>query len=352
MEVNKKEVFEILDKRKIFLPVLVGMLVIIYLFVTDPDVKLSHLRLVSDASLPYVLLSTLFIFFRDWGYMYRLRVITHHQLSWLSCFYVTLLWEFSSAVTPSVVGGSVVAIYLIYKEGIPLAKSLAYVMITAIFDNLFFIFFAPIGFLNVHSYLDVNPSWGKGVEYFFWIGYGITLFYTVLSAFALFVKPFFFKWLLVKVTSFRFLRRWQAGAIKQGDDMITASSVLQGEKPMYWLQIMVITMFVWSARYAVMNALIAAYVPINWAEHVMIFGKQVIIWVVMLLSPTPGSSGTAEYFFRQFYGSLLGNYVLVTTVLWRLITYYFYLIAGILALPRWLRRVMVTPDKAVKIDES
>jgi uncharacterized membrane protein YbhN (UPF0104 family) len=43
------------------------------------------------------------------------------------------------------------------------------------------------------------------------------------------------------------------------------------------------------------------------SEHVLIFGKQIILWVVMLISPTPGSSGTAEAIFPAFFGSHLGR---------------------------------------------
>lgn len=53
---------------------------------------------------------------RDVAYMYRLRVLTDGQLSWRKTFDVVFLWEFASAITPSVVGGSAVAVLLLNKE--------------------------------------------------------------------------------------------------------------------------------------------------------------------------------------------------------------------------------------------
>ena len=59
----------------------------------------------------------------------------------------------------------------------------------------------------------------------------------------------------------------------------------------------------------------------------------------MLVSPTPGGSGIAEYFYKQMHASVLGDYTLITDVLWRMFTYYFYLVLGAIYLPRWIKRV-------------
>ena len=58
---------------------------------------------------------------------------------------------------------------------------------------------------------------------------------------------------------------------------------------------------------------------------------------MMLVSPTPGGSGFAEYVFKEF----LCNYIPVGAVAlalcWRLVSYYPYLLMGIVLLPRWVR---------------
>ncbi|MGK0280413.1 MAG: hypothetical protein ACI9RU_003196, partial [Litorivivens sp.] len=41
---------------------------------------------------------------RDLGYMYRIRALTDNAISWRKSFDVIMLWEFASALTPSVVG--------------------------------------------------------------------------------------------------------------------------------------------------------------------------------------------------------------------------------------------------------
>jgi hypothetical protein len=67
------------------------------------------------------------------------------------------------------------------------------------------------------------------------------------------------------------------------------------------------------------------------------------MWVIMLVSPTPGGSGIAEYFFpvflREFIAGQAGDLTTIVAFAWRFLTYYPYLIVGALILPFWLRRV-------------
>ena len=69
------------------------------------------------------------------------------------------------------------------------------------------------------------------------------------------------------------------------------------------------------------------------------------MWIVMMISPTPGSSGTAEFFYGQFFEQFLGKYTFVTSIVWRLLSYYPYLILGAFFLPRWVRQVFFNKKK-------
>ncbi|MEM6265132.1 MAG: lysylphosphatidylglycerol synthase domain-containing protein, partial [Bacteroidota bacterium] len=64
------------------------------------------------------------------------------------------------------------------------------------------------------------------------------------------------------------------------------------------------------------------------------------LFIWMIVSPTPGSSGIAEGGFQLLFSDFtpLGLGLALAT-LWRLITYYPYLFIGIPILPRWLARV-------------
>ena len=347
---DAKKVFRTLNIRKVWLPVAIGISIVLYLFVSDDHFSITHFRLVSQANWRYLLYAFLTIIVRDLGYMYRIRVLTHNDLSWLSSFYIIVLWEFSSAVTPSVVGGGIVAIFLFLKEGIGIGRSLAYVITTSIFDNLFFISATSLGFFGIYEPVFTSISALKGyvggsLRLLFWFSHALVLTYTLVMIWALFARPRLFKWILLKITGIGFLRKWRQAACRHGDELILASKALQGEPTSYWLKVGCITLVTWMARYLVVNMIMAAYVDLSFVNHLMILGKQIMMWTVMLFSPTPGSSGMAEFFYKRLYEMQLGEYTLITNVLWRVLTYYLYLVLGVIYLPRWLKRVYSGQDQ-------
>ena len=60
----------------------------------------------------------------------------------------------------------------------------------------------------------------------------------------------------------------------------------------------------------------------------------------MLISPTPGGAGVAELAFDGFLHDFIPNGLSpAIALLWRLMSYYPYLIVGAVVLPAWLRRV-------------
>ena len=88
-----------------------------------------------------------------------------------------------------------------------------------------------------------------------------------------------------------------------------------------------------------LNLTIEAFIRIDFFNHLLAYSKNIILWVLMLASPTPGSSGAAEYGFSAFFEELLGDFTGAITILWRAYSYYPFLLIGILILPRWITRV-------------
>jgi uncharacterized protein (TIRG00374 family) len=346
MDVNAKKVFKTLNPNKIWVPVIFGVGIVIILFFTDKRITVEKLALVFEANALPILLAVLVFLSRFAGYLYRIRVITDNSMGWKGSFFVIILWEFASAVTPSVVGGTAVAVFILWKEGINLGKSLAFVLLTAIFDNLFFVVAAPIFILlaphDVFPNENMEQAWlEQGVTAVFWTSYTLIALYTSFMAFAVFINPRWVKWLLIKITSLNFLRRWRYAAYERGNELIVAAENIKGKSRAYWIKIALSTIFIWSSRYLLLNCLIAAFTTVSPFQHVLIFGKQIILWVIMLISPTPGSSGTAEIFFNIFFGASLGDYTFITNILWRIFTYYPYLLLGAVFLPRWIKRIFV-----------
>ncbi len=353
MKLDNKKIFATLNPNKVWLPILIGLGIIFAMFYFDPSIKANTLKSVFDASIPWIVVAILVILFRDAGYVYRIREITDRELNWGRAIYVIIIWEFASAVTPSVVGGTAVAMFILNKEGIKMGKAIAYVMVTAILDNLFFVIGAPIILFfaqgNIFPESKVLESQlGRSLQPIFWLSYSLYASYTLLMALGLFYRPRVFKWVLIKIFSIKFLRKWKHDAQEYGNQIIQASQELSGKRWNYWLPLVLVTIFIWSSRYLMLNALISAYVPLSVSENIIVFARQVIMWIVMMISPTPGSSGTAEFFFGQFFTEFLSNYTFVTSIFWRLLSYYPYLFLGAIFLPRWIKQVFFKKKEIIQ----
>ena len=71
-----------------------------------------------------------------------------------------------------------------------------------------------------------------------------------------------------------------------------------------------------------------------------IFYSQLVMWIMMLVSPTPGGSGFTEYVFSEYLGDFLppiAGVGIMMALLWRIITYYPYLFVGAVMVPRWIK---------------
>jgi len=120
--------------------------------------------------------------------------------------------------------------------------------------------------------------------------------------------------------------------------MVTTSRQLRQRSMRWWLNVFFATVVSWFSRYLVVNALFWGFCPD--ASGWLVFGRQFVIWVLLMVSPTPGGSGISEVIFATYYGDLVGSaqMALVMALAWRLLSYYVYLVAGSLILPSYFRK--------------
>lgn len=340
-----EEVKKILNLKKIFLPIAISLGILCLIIYRDDSFKVENLYLIKTAKVGSLLGALSMLFLRDFLYVLRIRLLLDRKISWGSAFIIIILWEFSSAVTPSAIGGGIIAVFLFLREGIKLGKAIAYVLVSAVFDNYFFLFAVPLsyfGLLNKHEVFSNNFLFTS-----FWVSYFLIFLYAFCMSCALFWKPDFFKLLMVKITSVKFLQRFRNKAIDQGDELIQSSKVLKEHGLNFWMIIFIITFITWGSRYLILNFIIDGFVTFSFTEHIGILCKHLIIWITMLISPTPGGSGIIEYCFNVFYKDILGNYTIIISIIWRMLTYYVYLFLGLLILPSWLKNFKKNRSKKV-----
>ncbi len=189
----------------------------------------------------WLLIGLIMVAMRDIAYMYRIRLLTDKGISWKNSFEVIMLWEFASAITPSVVGGAGIAIFIINKEKIALGKSTAIVMTTALLDELFYVVMVPLILLLSGLEAVFPPESSRAVfgvilstKYVFSIGYGFILVLTLTLFYATYFNPNGFSHALNTIFRISWLARWRRKAHQMGEDIITTSAELKG-KPFVFL---------------------------------------------------------------------------------------------------------------------
>ena len=127
---------KLLNKNKIYLAILIGFSISGYLVYAEVS-KTNFMQTwetihFSSQTFTYLCLAIVMMLFRDLGYVLRIRLLTDKKLNWRQSIKVILMWEFASAVSPGVVGGSAVAMFILKKEKINLGNSTAIVFTTAL----------------------------------------------------------------------------------------------------------------------------------------------------------------------------------------------------------------------------
>jgi len=351
--------------KRIIWPILIGVGIVGWLFYRDIQKSGNDLNSYFDQvdwtgrTFFWLGMGLIMMVLRDFAYMWRMRVITNREMSWRACFEVTLLWEFSSAASPSIVGGVAVAVFMFIKEKISAGRSAAIVFVTVLLDEAFYILMLPLCVIWVGHEVIFSPLYqmdadgsvlGTGILAAFWIAYGVIFVYVIFLMFGLFVRPEGISRSLKRLFNKRFLRRFRRRGFKTATEMQLASEEFGEKKFLFWLEASAATFLAWMARYLVLNCVLAAFVAteISFRDHVIAFARQAVLFVVMIVSPTPGSSGIAESTFRELFSDMIVpvGITMMIALIWRLITYYPYLFIGIPILPRWIKRVYANDEVA------
>jgi uncharacterized protein (TIRG00374 family) len=296
----------------------------------------------TNSSYLWIVAAVFFMISRDFFYIVRIRLLTKNQLNWRAATYVILLWEFASALSPGVVGGAAVAMFILNRETIPFGKATAIVIITAFMDNLFFVLMIPLVFLFVHNSTLFPPDEAGSIalSWWFWSGFAIIFGVCLLLYLTIFWYPKLATRFLLFLFRLPFLKRWKFIAVEWGKDIERASLEFKAEKRAFWLKVFAATFASWISRYLVINAILNAFLALGFIDNIKVLGKQLILWLFMLVSPTPGGSGIAEYAFGELLSSFSSSAILLAAlaILWRLISYFPYLFIGSIMLPSWIRR--------------
>lgn len=323
---------------KIILPVAIGFGVIYLLFgnevseLTLTDINWSRTTVIGIAG------ALLLLLLRETGLAWRFKALTDGSLKWSKSFKVSLICDFTSAITPTSAGGSVLSMIFLNREGISLGRSTAITLVTLFLDELFFVIAAPILMLlaspsSVFGFTDADSA--KDLMTVFWIVYAVLVVLTALLFVGIFFAPQKIANGLTKMFSLPLIRRWKNKVAELGDNLVKTSSEIRHKPWRWWIVPTLATFLTWLSRFLIVNALFFAFFPET--DQLTVLARQFVVWGLLIFMPTPGGSGVSEMLFKTYYSDMVGGPMLaLLAISWRVLTYYVFLIIGVLIIPSYL----------------
>ncbi len=341
---NEEEVLKSLSLSKIILPVIIGLLVILYMVFRQFDYN-EFQQIQWNTRLWTYLSIALFVYIlRHLFYAYRLKILSDHDFSFKHSIELVFIWEFASAISPTSIGGSAVAVFFLSQEKISAAKAVSIVLYTVIVDTIFFLL-SLVFLLAIFGPAIIRPNMTSIFE-----GFGITfmvvwlfmLTYGGILLWGLF-RPRVIKRVLMVFAKLPLIKRFKRTLYQTGEDVVVTSKELRNKSLGFHLQAIILTIGAWVTRFICVNFIILALVEMdwNWMEQFLLYARSETMYVITQFTPTPGGSGVMELAFSGFFSDFVSKGIgSIGALLWRLITYYPYLIIGALIIPNWVRRVL------------
>ncbi|MDE6317176.1 MAG: flippase-like domain-containing protein [Muribaculaceae bacterium] len=324
---------------KIIIPVAIGIGMVVWLFGREFNIEtLREIKLTPTAAVGLGL-ALVALFGRDFGMAWRFHTLSDMRLSWQSSAKVTMLCEFTSAITPTSVGGSALSMVFMNREGIKLGRATAITLTTLVLDEGFFMVFCPMLFFVISPdrlFGFAHGAAAHDLQVLFWIVYGVISLIAITLYIGIFRSPRTIALILSKIFSLPVLKRWKKDVEELNDSLLITSAELRDKPLRWWIAPAMATIVSWLSRFAVVNALMFAFIPET--DQITVLGRQFIVWALLTFTPTPGGSGVSEMLFKTYYSDIVfGPMLMVLAIVWRIFTYYVYLLIGFCMIPTLLK---------------
>lgn len=346
MEEKKTDILNEVKITKVILPILIGIGIVIYMMYRQFDIDQFNKIQWNFHTYFWIGMAMLIYIIRHFFIAARLKLLSDSEFGWKKAIELIFIWEFSSSVSPTSFGGSAVALYFLSHEKIKTSKSITLVLYTIVLDSFFFLLSLPL-LIFILGPIVFRPGLTSFFEgdnhlYIFALIYVGMLLYSGFFFYGLFLHPENIKKTLQWLGNRKLLKRFKDRLYEIGDNVVLASNELSHKKITYHLRAFFYTAMAWAIRFFVINLLIVAFSSVNitdFVDQLIIYSRSQNLYVETSFTPTPGSTGFAEYLFAGFFSDYVSEGVaLVIAIIWRVITYYTYLFAGVIIVPNWINK--------------
>lgn len=347
-DIQETSVLNSIKLSRIIPPIIIGLAVVVWLMFKQLDMnELSKINWDFHIFF-WLFMAVLMYIIRHLFYSWRLRIMTDNEFSWPKSIELIVLWEFASSVSPTSIGGSGVALFMLAQEKLSSAKTVSVVLYSMVIDTIFFVVSLPLLYLFLGPIM-IRPEMESlsDLDGFGYTFLGVILFMTAYGSvfyYGLFVNPTSIKRLLLFISRFTLLKRFKKDLRKTAMDVVDTSKEMQKKNMFFHAKTMIATIGAWATRFFAINCIIIALIsatPLDIYNQLLILARGETMHITTSFSPTPGSAGIAEYLFGGYFTDYISEGIAALIALvWRIITYYPYLIGGAIIIPVWIQEVM------------
>jgi glycosyltransferase 2 family protein len=346
---EQRNVLRSLRSSRMILPILLGLSVVGYMFWRNFDAKMLQKISWTRATFLWIFAAVVLIVLRHLAMSARMWIISQGHFTYRKCIELVLIFEFSLSITPTTLGGSAVSLFVLTQEKLSAARTTTIVLYKVVLDTLFFVGTFPILYLISGAKIvapDMTSLLHPTVEArIFYFTYTIMSTYGLFLFYGLFINPSLIKKFLTSVTSLPLLKRFKPGAARIGSEIVLAAEELRN---IGWRQhalAFLCTWLAWTFKFFLISCLVVGiYRPeMSIDREILLYSRLQAMFIIMALSPSPGGAGIAEGLFPKLMRDFIPEASIATVValIWRLISYYPYLVAGAVVVPNWVRRVFL-----------
>ena len=324
---------------KIVLSTTIGLGIVIYLF--RNEFKSAESIVFDKFFFITLILAFCLMCIRDLAFTHRFRVLCKpERLSFGGSLRANYMCEFVSAITPSAIGGSAMTMFYLNKEGISTGRASTIMFATLLLDELFLVIGCPVCFIFLTGDQMLGGTTGlfHAFQIAFILVYLLLLVYTIFLTVAIFFKPAVIQSMLRFFAKLPYIKKYAEKINAFAQEMTNCNTELRKKPFSFWLKAFLLTLIAWMARYMVVCVLLAPFIDFHVQGTVL--ARQFSIWIMQIISPTPGGSGFSEFLFSKYYSDLNISPVVILTAVceWRIVTYYIYIMIGFILLLSYRRK--------------
>ncbi len=243
------------------------------------------------------------------------------EIAWKNLFRIAVATDVGGVVTPSAIGGAPLKMTMLVQHGYSPGHAATLTLWGSIEDALFYLLAIPISLFLTQNW--DNPILLSTAQFFKehkWKAVGVVAGSLLVGYLLKTLSP-------KKIST----TNWGKSIQNLWAECSMAFSLIfsKGRKPFIWSLLAISAQ--WLTRFSILLAVVRMF-GIE-ADFTKLLLLQWMVFVAMLFTPTPGATGGAEAsFLLVFAGSLPDGMASMAMLGWRLLTYYFILVVGVVFL--------------------